>query len=217
MFNVSRLSAISSADLYKKYLGRISMSGVFLSRRALIIRLGAIPAGLSVMAMRSAAADDMANSAPMKTEGLTRTSAAIHQEVVFTASRQRVYAALTDAKRFDAVTRLSDAITLMTAPGAKPTAISRDVGGSFVLFGGYVTGRHVELVKNERLVQVWRAASWKAGDYSIARFALVDQDSGSKLVFDHEGFPAGEGEHLAAGWYTHYWQPLGKYLAQSDH
>jgi activator of HSP90 ATPase len=171
-----------------------------------------------MVAMRSAAADDMATSAaPMNTVGLTRTSEAIHQEVVFAASRQHVYAALTDAKQFDAVTRLSDAITLVTAPGAKVTAISRDVGGSFVLFGGYVTGRQVELIKNERLVQVWRAASWSAGDYSIARFALVDQGSGSKLVFDHQGFPAGEGEHLASGWYTHYWRPLGKYLAPSNH
>jgi hypothetical protein len=33
--------------------------------------------------------------------------------------------------------------------GDKPTEISREVGGAFTLFGGYIIGRHVELVPNE--------------------------------------------------------------------
>ena len=38
------------------------------------------------------------------------------------------------------------------------------------------------------------------------------QDSTTKLAFDHVGFPAGRAELLAAGWHTHYWEPLRKYL-----
>jgi len=99
-------------------------------------------------------------------------------------------------------------------PGfTKPTEISREVGGAFALFGGYITGRHIELVPNERIVQAWRVGSWDPGVYSIAKFVLAEQGSGTKIVFDHTGFPRGLGEHLAAGWKAHYWEPLEKFLA----
>ncbi|MDQ1410841.1 MAG: hypothetical protein QOJ41_2576 [Acidobacteriaceae bacterium] len=39
------------------------------------------------------------------------------------------------------------------ALGPKPTKISRKVGGTFTLFGGRIVGRHLELVRNERIVQ----------------------------------------------------------------
>src|SRR5713226_638740 len=145
-------------------------------------------------------------------EEISHTAESIHQEALFKASRKRVYDALTDTKQFDQVIQLSGVMKSMP-PGGKPTEISREVGGAFVLFGGYVTGRHIELVPNERVVQAWRAGSWDPGVYSIARFELVEQSSGSKIVFDHTGFPRGAGEHLAAGWKAHYWEPLEKLLS----
>jgi len=145
-------------------------------------------------------------------EEISHTADAIHQEAVFTASRKRVYEALTDAKQFDKVIQLSGAMQAMHLPD-KPAEISREVGGAFALFGGYITGRHVELVPNERIVQAWRTGGWTAGVYSIARFDLVEQGSGTRIVFDHTGFPKGEAEVLASGWKAHYWEPLGKLLA----
>ena len=147
---------------------------------------------------------------------ISHTAEAIHQEPMFKASRKRVYEALTDAAQFDKVIQLSGVMQSMHL-GDKPAEISREVGGAFTLFGGYVTGRHVELVPNERIVQAWRAGSWPPGVYSIARFELVEQGSGTelgtKIVFDHTGFPKGEAEHLASGWKAHYWEPLAKLLA----
>jgi len=100
--------------------------------------------------------------------------------------------ALTDAKQFEKVVMLSAAMKSGMAPGAKPEEISREAGGAFSLFGGYVTGRQLELVPNERIVQAWRAGGWDPGDYSIARFELVEQGTGTKIVFDHTGFPKGK-------------------------
>ena len=145
-------------------------------------------------------------------EEISRTAESIHQEPVFKADRKRVYEALTDARKFDKVIQLSG--VMKTMPSAdKPTAISSEAGGSFALFGGYITGRHIELVPNERIVQAWRAGSWAPGVYSVARFALTENGSGTRLVFDHTGFPKGTAEHLAAGWKAHYWEPLAKFLA----
>ena len=146
-------------------------------------------------------------------EEITHGNEAIHQEVVLKASRTRVYEALTDSKQFDAVTKLSAAATSGMVPAGSPAAVvSREAGGVFSAFGGYVTGRQIELVPGKRVVQAWRAGSWDEGVYSIARFELVEQGTGTRVVFDHTGFPTGEAAHLAEGWRGNYWEPLGKFL-----
>jgi activator of HSP90 ATPase len=144
-------------------------------------------------------------------DGISHTADSIHQEPVFTASPMRVYEALTDAKQFTRIVQLSGALEAMHLPD-KPAEISREAGGAFALYGGYITGRHVELVPDVRVVQAWRAGDWPPGVYSIAKFELVKQGSGSKIVFDHTGFPKGEAESLASGWKTHYWEPLARVL-----
>jgi activator of HSP90 ATPase len=144
-------------------------------------------------------------------DGISHTAESIHQEPVFTASPERVYQALTDAKQFTRVIQLSGALQAMHLPD-KPAEISREAGGAFALYGGYITGRHVELVRNVRVVQAWRAGDWPPGVYSIAKFELVKQGSGTKIVFDHTGFPKGDAKSLASGWKAHYWEPLAKVL-----
>jgi activator of HSP90 ATPase len=146
-------------------------------------------------------------------DGISQACAAIHQEVVFKASRKRVYEALTDASQFNKVIQLSAAVKSGAPLGGKPTEISRELGGAFTLFGGYILGRQIELVPNERIVQAWRTASWKPGIYSIARFELAGEGPDTKLLFDHTGFPEGQAQHLATGWKINYWEPLARYLA----
>jgi activator of HSP90 ATPase len=171
------------------------------TRRQMMVRTAAC-AGLALASV---------NTWAVAEEEISHSGEVIHQEPVFKASRKQVYEALTDPRQFDKVTRLSAAMKSMPA-GSKPTEISNDPGGAFTLFSGYVVGRQIELVPNERIVQVWRPLSWKPGEYSIVRFDLTEQDSGTKIVFEHKGFPAGQAEHLAAGWKANYWEPLEKYL-----
>lgn len=136
---------------------------------------------------------------------------AIHQEVVFKASRKRVYEALTDPKQFHQVVLLSADGKVMAAN--IPTQISPEAGGTFSLFGDHILGRHVELVPHELVVQAWRVANWTPGVYSIAKFQLTEQGPATRLGFDHTGFPPGQGQHLADGWRDHYWEPPAKFLA----
>ena len=145
-------------------------------------------------------------------DGISHGAEAIHQEPLIAASRARVYAVLTDAAQFEKLTRLSAAAQTMGLEH-KPAGIDAQAGGAFELFGGYVTGRFLELVPGERIVQAWRAGSWPPGRYSIARFQLIEQGTGTRIAFDHAGFPAGQAEHLAEGWHINYWQPLAKLLA----
>ena len=153
------------------------------------------------------------HAAGAASQEISRSAEAIHQEVVLQADPARVYTALTDAVQFQDVTLLSAAVKSRMVDAAKPTEIQREAGGVFSLFGGHITGRIVELIANERIVQAWRAGDWAAGVYSIARFVLVKEGDGTRLVFDHTGFPMGQAEHLAAGWRENYWGPLAKFLA----
>jgi activator of HSP90 ATPase len=127
--------------------------------------------------------------------------ASIHQEVVFKASPDRVYEVLTNASLFSNMS------------GGAPAEIAPEPGGAFSCFGGMIEGRNIELLTNQRVVQAWRVKSWGAGLYSIAKFELEEHGAGTRLVFDHTGFPEAQGEHLAAGWKSNYWEPLAKYLA----
>ena len=174
------------------------------TRRQLLVGATVAFGGLTVCSLRALARAE---------EGISRTAESIHQEPIFKANPKRVYEALTDAKQFDRVTQLSAAMQSGMALGSKPTQISREAGGPFTLFGGHIVGRHIELVPNERIVQAWRVVDWNPGVYSIVKFDLTEQGSGTKLVFDHTGFPEGTGQHLAEGWKANYWELLEKYLS----
>lgn len=119
----------------------------------------------------------------------------IHQEVTFRAAPSLVYQALVDAKKFSELT------------GVPATGDSTE-GAAFSAFGGHITGRHVELVPNKRVVQAWRPKAWPDGVYSLVRFELTADGQGTKLVFDHDGFPEDMKEHLSKGWETNYWAKL---------
>jgi len=160
----------------------------------------------------AALALSVAAQAASGVEEISQTAEAIHQEPLIQASRKRVYEALTDPAQFTRVVVLSGAIQSMKL-GDKPVEISPDAGGAFSLFGGYITGRHIELVPGERIVQAWRAGSWDPGVYSIVKFDLREEGAATRIVFDHRGFPDGLGKPLAAGWHSHYWEPLRKLLA----
>ena len=187
------------------------MQSSLISRRSLTLGLAVLPVGLGIAAQAPPAPTAKSAAAA---DGLSYAAEAIRQELTLDASPQRVYQALTRTEDFDRITRLSDGAALLAAAGAKPTAISTELGGSFTLFGGYITGRHLEMLPNERLVQAWRAGSWKPGGYSIVAFYLSAAGVKTKLSFEHRGFPNGNGVSLAHGWYAHYWEPLAKFLAQ---
>jgi activator of HSP90 ATPase len=180
------------------------MTANFVTRREVAVRLVSILPAVAFSGRAGAMTGGVSFS---ESDEISRTCECIHQEVVIQAGRARVYQALTEAKQFSKVTDLA-------IPGAGPsTALSSEAGGAFSLFGGVITGRNIEMVVNERLVQAWRVKDWAPGVYSVAKFQLSDQGPDTKLVFDHTGFPQGSAEHLAAGWKSHYWEPLQKYLA----
>ena len=125
----------------------------------------------------------------------------IHQEVSYKASPQRIYEALLDSKQFAAFTH-------------DPAEINRQAGGEIRCFGGEIVGRNIELAPNRRIVQAWREKDWPAGFYTLVRFELKAEGSGTRLIFDHSGIAEADRGHLTEGWPKMYWEPLRKYLGE---
>jgi len=128
-----------------------------------------------------------------------RTS--LHQEIELKATPQHLYEILLDSKQFAAFTGM-------------PAEIDSKAGGALSMFGGMIVGRNIELIANQRIVQVWRSAGWGPGVYSVVKFELKADAGGTMVVLDHTGFPEGSFDHLDPGWYLRYWEPLKKYLGQ---
>ena len=190
-----------------------SMTSNTLTRRCFSLRLASVCSlfGLAGCSTPLGSGGGSRTSPLPGRDEISHTAEAIHQEVVFKASRKRVYEALTDTTQFDKVVQLSEAGRSIAN---RATRISPEVGGTFSIFGGYIVGRHIEMIPNERLVQAWREVSWPPGLYSIVKFELAEQGAETKLVFDHTGFPEGAAKHLAIGWKANYWEPLRKSLGQ---
>lgn len=124
----------------------------------------------------------------------------IHQEISISANPQRIYEALTNAKQFSELT------------GAQ-AEIDPVSGGQFSCFGGMITGQTIEAIPGNRLVQAWRVGNWESGIYSIVKFEFEKiNNTETKLIFDHTGFPEEHQDHLDQGWHDRYWEPLKKYL-----
>ena len=123
----------------------------------------------------------------------------IHQTVTFKASPHDVYEALMDSQKHAA----------FTGSSAK---ISRAVGGSLMAYDNYITGKNVELVPDQKIVQDWRAVDWPEGYFSRVTFELTPIPAGTRLDFIHTDVPAGTEEEFTRGWIENYWEPMKAFL-----
>jgi activator of HSP90 ATPase len=127
----------------------------------------------------------------------------IHQTMTFKATPHQVYEALMDSAQH--------------AQFSGATAhISRQVGGEFSTYDGYIQGRNVELVPDARIVQRWRASDWPEGVDSEITFELTALPSGTRLRFTHRGVPDEQHDAIKQGWIDYYWKPMKALFASSQ-
>ena len=119
----------------------------------------------------------------------------IRQSVTFRAPPEEVYEALMDSRKH----------ARFTGAAAK---ISREVGGPISAYDGYIEGSNVELVKNKKIVQIWRASDWPIGHYSRVRFTLNKIAGGTHLSFRQSGVPDEKYKAIKQGWIDFYWKPM---------
>jgi activator of HSP90 ATPase len=125
----------------------------------------------------------------------------ITQQALIAAEPAEVYAVLADADALSALSGMSG------VPG--PSA-----GEEFSAFDGNVTGRQIELVPGQRLVQAWRFPQFAPGTYSMVSFTLTAEAGGTRLVIQQHGEPDDWHDHIDANWPTFYLTPLENHFAR---
>ena len=117
------------------------------------------------------------------------------------ASAQDIYDAWLDSKSH----------TEMTGGEA---AMSDEIGAEVVAWGGYITGRNLELIPGERIVQSWRTAEFTdEHEDSIVTVTLEEVAGGTLLTLTHSRVPDGQTSYEDGGWQVHYLEPMQDYFA----
>ena len=127
----------------------------------------------------------------------------IRQSITFDSSPESIYETLLSSRLFSDVTGAAAEIAELE-------------GGEFRCFDGQISGRHIELDLNRRIVQSWRVSAWEEGVYSTVTFALGGSDGSTTVQLEQTGYPEGARDHLDSGWHKMYWEPLRTYLSRGE-
>lgn len=128
----------------------------------------------------------------------------IKQTVFIKTSPEEVYDALLNAKKHSAFT-------------GSPAKTNARVGSEFTAWDGYITGKNLELVKGEKIVQEWETTGWPEGyPRSRLELTLTPKKGGTELRMVHSQVPAEQVEDYRSGWHTSYWDPLKAYFAEKQ-
>lgn len=126
----------------------------------------------------------------------TRPTTTIVQHVFIQATPLQVYEALTDPS------------IASTVIGGVCLGEPR-VGGNFTHWNNYIVGKHLELVRGERIVQEWRTTEWpRSAPPSRLEISLSGTGGGTELTMTHSIVPTEQAEDYRQGWIDHYWTPM---------
>ncbi|HXX03255.1 MAG TPA: SRPBCC domain-containing protein [Xanthobacteraceae bacterium] len=92
--------------------------------------------------------------------------------------------------------------------------MSDEVGAEVSAWDGYITGRNLELIPGERIVQSWRTSEF--GDEhedSIITVLLQEIDDGTLLTLEHKNVPDEQRSYEESGWQSNYFEPMAAYFA----
>src|SRR5438105_2342182 len=118
------------------------------------------------------------------------------------ASPREVYEAWLDSQAHSAMT------------GGTAT-MSREVGGAFTAWNGYIKGSNIELVEASRIVQSWRTSRFEPDhEDSVITVSLAEADGGTALMLEHANVPDDHISYERGGWQKSYFEPMQAYFVQ---
>jgi activator of HSP90 ATPase len=100
-----------------------------------------------------------------------------------------------------------------SAMTGSPAKVEPRVGGSFVAWDGYITGKTLELKPYTRIVQAWRTSEFAKDDPdSKIEVVLEAAKNGTKLTLTHSNLPEGQADSYESGWEESYFEPMRAYF-----
>jgi uncharacterized protein YndB with AHSA1/START domain len=94
-------------------------------------------------------------------------------------------------------------------------SMSDEIDAEVSAWDGYITGRNLELVPGERIVQSWRTTQFtdEHAD-SIITMTFEDVENGTLLTLVHSNVPDGQTSYEQGGWQEYYFEPMKEYFAE---
>jgi uncharacterized protein YndB with AHSA1/START domain len=98
--------------------------------------------------------------------------------------------------------------------GAEATQ-SDEVGAAVSAWGDYISGRNLELVPGERIVQSWRTQDFTDDhEDSVITVTLEEVAGGTLLTLVHSNVPKEQTSYERGGWQEHYFEPMQEYFGK---
>jgi uncharacterized protein YndB with AHSA1/START domain len=100
----------------------------------------------------------------------------------------------------------------MTGGGAR---MSQEVDADITAWDGYISGRNLQLIPYQRIIQSWRTTKFDvAHEDSLITLSLEETSTGTLLTLVHSNVPDGQTSYERGGWETHYFAPMRAYFAK---
>jgi activator of HSP90 ATPase len=102
---------------------------------------------------------------------------------------------------------------LMT--GSQVADITPDLGATFELWDGYISGHTVELVPGRSIVQSWRTTQF-TDDEADSQITVTFEGEGSatRVTVLHQNVPDEHKGYENGGWQEHYFEPMKRFFGK---
>jgi uncharacterized protein YndB with AHSA1/START domain len=119
------------------------------------------------------------------------------------ASAQEIYEAWLDSLKHSEMT------------GGQAAVMSDEIGADVSAWDGYISGRNLELVPGERIVQSWRSSQFAdEHEDSIITLTFEEVDGGTRVTLLHSNVPDEQTGYEESGWQTYYFEPMAAYFGE---
>jgi uncharacterized protein YndB with AHSA1/START domain len=93
--------------------------------------------------------------------------------------------------------------------------MSDKVGADVTAWDGYISGRNLELIPGERIVQSWRTTRFAdAEEDSVVTVVLREIEEGTLLTLEHSNVPDDHKSYEEGGWQSNYFEPMVAYFTE---
>jgi len=93
--------------------------------------------------------------------------------------------------------------------------MSDEIDAEVSAWDGYITGRNLELIPGERIVQSWRTTQFAdEHEDSIITLTFEEAGDGTLMTLVHSKVPDEQTSYEQSGWQEYYFQPMRNYFAK---
>jgi uncharacterized protein YndB with AHSA1/START domain len=94
--------------------------------------------------------------------------------------------------------------------------MSDELGAEVSAWDGFISGRNLELVPGERIVQSWRTTEFAdQHEDSLVSLVLEEVDGGTLLTLVHTNVPDEHTSYEQGGWQQYYFEPMQRYFSKT--